>query len=416
MAVVLGSGEQTRTIEWPSALDVAALLAGGWRPTPFREFVLKIHSRCDLACDYCYVYEMADQSWRSRPIRMSYETATAAARRIAEHVSAHDLPSVRLTLHGGEPLLAGPDLIAHVVTAVRTAVRDAAGPGVRVDACVQTNAVGLDLDYLRLFDELDVGIGVSLDGDAHAHDRHRKRANGRGSHAAVVAALEPLAAGPFRRLFNGILCTIDVRNDPVRTYEALLELEPPAIDLLLPHGNWTAPPPARVPGAAATPYGDWLVAAFDRWYRPPRQETRVRLFSEIIRLLLGGASTTEVVGLSPVGVVVVETDGSIEGSDALKSAYEGAPATGLNVTRDPFDAALRLPSTAARQIGDLALSGACRACRLRRVCGGGLYAHRYRAGSGFANPSVYCPDLFRLITHIRRVVESDVAALRERRR
>ena len=25
------------------------------RSTPFRQFVLKVHSRCDLACDHCYI-------------------------------------------------------------------------------------------------------------------------------------------------------------------------------------------------------------------------------------------------------------------------------------------------------------------------------------------------------------------------
>ena len=34
-------------------------------------------------------------------------------------------------------------------------------------------------------------------------------------------------------------------------------------------------------------------------------------------------------------------------------------------------------------------------------CGGGLYAHRYRTGSGFMNPSVYCADLEKIITHVR---------------
>ena len=37
----------------------------GW-PVPLRQFVLKVHSRCDLACDHCYVYQSADQSWRGR--------------------------------------------------------------------------------------------------------------------------------------------------------------------------------------------------------------------------------------------------------------------------------------------------------------------------------------------------------------
>src|SRR4051794_35343173 len=98
-------------MEWPATLDVDALLATGWRPTPFREFILKIHSRCDLACDYCYMYEMADQRWRDQPYRMSRQVVDGVAARIAEHARSHDLTSLDLVLHGGEPLLAGHELI-----------------------------------------------------------------------------------------------------------------------------------------------------------------------------------------------------------------------------------------------------------------------------------------------------------------
>ena len=34
---------------------------------PFRQFVVKVVTRCDLACDHCYVYEAADTSWRRKP-------------------------------------------------------------------------------------------------------------------------------------------------------------------------------------------------------------------------------------------------------------------------------------------------------------------------------------------------------------
>lgn len=394
--------------EWPATLDVEQLIAEGWRPTPFREFVLKIHSRCDLKCRYCYMYEMADQSWRAQPRRMSERTVDAVARRIAEHARTHELPSVTLVLHGGEPLLAGPDFIRGLVTTVR------ARTPARVDVHIQTNGVLLDAAFLKLFDKLDVRVGVSLDGDAAAHDRHRIRPNGRGSHAAVVRALKELTSPPFRHLFGGLLCTIDPRNPPVDTYQALLCFEPPAIDFLLPHGNWSDPPPGRVPGAGETPYGDWLVAVFDRWYAGDGgRRVRVRLFHEIMKLLLGGASSSEQVGLSPVGVAVVETDGAIQQSDQLKSAYHGAATTGLHVSRDPFDSALLLPWVAARQIGERALPADCAACRIHRVCGGGQYAHRYRRGEGFRNPSVFCPDLYRLIVHIRRLLEVDVKALKK---
>ncbi len=372
--------------------------------------MLKVHSRCDLACDYCYMYEMADQSWRGQPARMSREVLDAAAARIGEHAASHRLASVQVILHGGEPLLAGPGTISHAVAAVRGAVP----AGTQARFSVQTNAVRLDDSWLRLFDQLGVQVGVSLDGAESAHDRHRRRPNGQGSHALVSAALRRLAAPRFRHLFRGLLCTIDLRNDPLATFQALLRHQPPAVDFLLPHGNWATPPPGRPAGPSA-PYAAWLTPIFDRWYHAPQLPTRVRLFTEIMHLLLGGASATEAVGLSPVAMLVIETDGSIEGGDALKSAYPGAPATGLHVARDRFDQALLLPSVAARQIGARALGRTCQACPVHQVCGGGHYAHRYAAGTGFANPSVYCPDLLALITHIRQAMESDLADRAARR-
>jgi uncharacterized protein len=381
-------------LEWPQTLDVPSLLAGGWRPVPFREFVVKIHSRCDLACDYCYMYELADQTWRDRPRRMSEETVDQAAARIGEHARTHRIPVVELILHGGEPLLAGPELISRLVQATRVE----AGSGVQVNVKVQTNAVGLDDSYLRLFCDLDIRVGVSLDGSAEAHNRHRRFPSGRGSYAAVLAGVRRLSQEPFRHLFSGLLCTIDLRNDPVTTYQVLAELGPPQIDFLLPHGTWVAPPPDRVPGSADTPYAEWLIAIFKHWY--PSPTTHVRIFEEIMHLILGGTSQAEMVGLAPSQVVVIETDGAIEQGDSLKVAYHGAARTGLHVASDPLDTALLLSGIVARQLGPRSLSPQCRACRLRRVCGGGLYAHRYRSGTGFYNPSVYCPDLMRLIDHI----------------
>ena len=390
-------------LEWPHTLDVPALMATGWHPIPFREFIVKVHSRCDLSCDYCYMYEMADQSWRDRPRRMSVEIAEFTAECIGEHARAHRMPDIALILHGGEPLLAGHDLISYLVNATRKS----AGPDVRVDARIQTNAVGLDDSYLRLFCELGIRVGVSMDGAAEAHNRHRRFASGRGSYAAVFAALDRLRQDRYRHLFSGLLCTIDLRNEPVATYEALAAFDPPRIDFLLPHGTWDAPPPGRNLDPADTPYGDWLIAVFDHWYSAPK--VGVRLFEEIMRLVWDGTSSGEAVGLSPARMVVIETDGSIEQVDTLKAVYQGAAATGLHVTRDPLDAALLLPGVVARQLGDIALAAQCRTCPIHRVCGGGMYTHRYRSGTGFANPSVYCPDLMRLIGHINEVMRADVS-------
>ncbi|MEE4543271.1 FxsB family cyclophane-forming radical SAM/SPASM peptide maturase [Streptomyces sp. V4-01] len=366
------------------------------RPSPIRQFVLKTHSRCNLACTYCYLYAGPDHTWRERPRTPAGAVVRRTARRIAEHAAAHRLPEVAVVLHGGEPLLAGAQRLAAQVAAVRAELPD----GCTLHASVQTNATLLDREAVATLREAGVRVGVSLDGGAAAHNRERVDHAGRPSWPAASAGLRVLA-DTAPELYAGVLCVVDPRHDPVEVYDSLLALRPPAIDLLLPHGNWSAPPPGLpAPADDPAPYGRWLTAVFDRWWDAARRDTRIRLFEECVALLLGVPAATERLGLQPFTAVVVETDGSIEQVDSLKSAYEGAAATGLDVFHDSFDDVLAHPGIAARQGGLAALAATCRACPLVGVCGGGHYAHRYRAPAGFGHPSVYCADLAHLIRHI----------------
>jgi len=376
-----------------------------WRPTPFREFVLKVHSRCNLACDYCYMYELADKSWRDAATVMSDGVLDAAGRRIAEHATTHGIPSLRVVLHGGEPMLLGAVRLARAAERIRAAVP----ASTTVDVLVQTNGVLLTGEALETLAGAGIRIGVSFDGDRVATDRHRRYASGRSSYDAVDRALRRLRDRPAA--FAGILSVVDLVNDPVETYEALLAYEPPMVDFLLPHANWGSPPPGGSTGVRA-PYGEWLVAVFDRWYGAPVRETRVRFFEEVLNLVLGGQSHTEVVGLSPVATLVFNVDGSYEQVDTLRSAYPGAVETGLDAFTHDLDEALRHPAIVDRQLGVAALSSTCRSCTLHQVCGGGYYPHRYRPGAGFRNPSVYCADLQRLITHAAGRLRADVDRLR----
>lgn len=375
-------------------------------PVPIAEYVLKVASRCNLACDYCYVYTMADQSWRSRPVLITPDVAGRAARRIAEHAVAHQQPVVKVVLHGGEPLLAGRGLLDHVASTIRRELPEST----TVDLRVQTNGALLDESFLDLFATHGIRVGISLDGTEAQHDGHRVGPTGRGSHADTTRAVRLLNRPEYRDHYAGLLCVIDIDHDPVATYEALLEFAPPVVDFLLPHGNWSAPPPGRLAGDPRAPYADWLIAAFDRWYDAPRQETAVRLFQEVVNLLLGGRSRGEQVGAGPVAYLVIDTDGSYQQDDSLKSVRAGAPETGLNVADHTVDEVLRHPDVRARQLGIESLAEQCRRCPLVRVCGGGDYPHRFRAGHGFANPSVYCPDLQRLIRHVAGRVRADLLA------
>ena len=364
--------------------------------TPTRQIVLKIHSRCNLSCDYCYMYESIDQSWRTRPTTMTPETLGRIAHRIDEHARTHDLRELHVVLHGGEPLLAGHEGVEAALRGIR-----AAFPPARFS--VQTNGILLDERFLTIFHEYGVRVGVSVDGDRAATDRHRRYAGGRGSYDRIAAGIELLMRPEHAAVYGGLLCTIDVENDPDAVFDGLLAFAPPQIDLLLPHGNWTVPPPHRDRPLA---YAHWLIRVFDRWYdhRPAATNTRIRLFESVIARLLDRPSATEAIGGEVPGVVTLETDGSYEQSDALKTTTEGGPATGLDVASHSLDDVLaHVAATAPYE-----LSATCRACPVVKVCGGGLRAHRYSAENGFANPSAYCADLLALITHVHGRVRADL--------
>jgi uncharacterized protein len=372
-----------------------------WQPQALQEFIVKIHSRCNLRCDYCYIYEMDDATWREQPGAMSPEVARIVARRICEHARRHELGDVVLVLHGGEPLLVRPKRMEHLLDIFLEELR----PAVKVRFAMQTNGVLLDDDVLELLSNYNVSFGVSLDGGEHENDRHRKTKSGAGSYTAVAERIRALQNSEQSYLFDGFLATIDVDNDPIAVYRSLRSLHPPAMDFLLPHGNWSEPPP-RGRSQSATPFADWLITLFDHWFPVRHDEPSIRIFETIISGALGRSTTNELIGLTPVRLAVIETDGSYELVDVMKTAYEGAAKTGLDAFRHDLDAVLNHPSVAVRQCGVAGLSPTCRSCSVVDVCGGGYYPHRYRAGSGFLNPSVFCRDLELLCNHVVRVVDA----------
>ncbi len=332
--------------------------------------------------------------------------------RIGEHTGRHGLTDVRVILHGGEPLLAGAPAIGQFAAEVRQAIRRS---GATPHLVVQSNGLLLGDEMLETLLHHDIGVGLSLDGGPQAHDRHRRhhprrrpatghppapddgRLTGAGSHRDVMAALERLRRPRYRHLFEGLLCTVDTANDPVACYDALASHHPPSIDFLLPHGTWDRPPPGVQAGQ--TPYGHWLVAAFDRW-RESGRGPRVRLFESVVDLCAGGGGAgSEVTGLVPAAALVVEADGSLAWTDALRAVSDGAAATGATIFSHSFDDVLALPD--APESGTASLSRTCRTCSVVNVCGGGMRAHRFGLGRGFDNPTVYCGDLKHVIHHVR---------------
>ena len=183
------------------------------------------------------------------------------------------------------------------------------------------------------------------------------------------------------------------------------------MDFLLPHATWDDPP-VRTQVRTAE-YADWLIAIFDRWVADGRP-FGVRTFESILSTLTGGRPLTEALGLTPSDLAVVETDGSYEQVDSLKRAYDGAPETGLTVFTDSAGhggaaSGDRRPAAGPeRPVRDLPGLPAGQQLRRRPLHPSIPLGH-----GRFANPSVYCPDLFKLITHIESRLPDALAARQE---
>lgn len=363
------------------------------------EAILKVHSRCNLDCDYCYVYNLGDDSWREQPKVMSDETVDAFANRLADYLHETNPLSFQVTFHGGEPLLASPDFFARTVSNLRQAV----GARTVLQFAMQTNGTLLTDEYLEVFRKHRVYLGVSLDGPPSANI-HRRNHAGKETHDATVAGIERMVYDTrYRHLFQGILSVIDIDNDPVETYRYLKGLYPPAIDFLLPHGNWQDFPKglSSLEDRMKRPYAQWLGAVFNEWFPDHTMAVRIRTFDSIIHLLSGGRSNVESIGgEDAASLVVVETDGSYELVDTLKSTPGRVSKIGRNVRQHGIHEVSAYIARRSRQLGTTVLSKECQACPVQKQCGGGYAPHRYSKEKSFDNRSVYCFDLADMISSV----------------
>ena len=364
----------------------------------FTCFLVKIASRCNLACDYCYVYEHADQTWRSLPRVLSEGHQDLVARRISEYASAEGIDEAVVVLHGGEPLLAGADTLARFAVQVRSE----APPGVRISVSMQTNGLLLDERSLETLEAEDISISLSHDGPRHANDLHRLTPRGRSSFDRVTAALTLLEEHP--QSFAGVIAVIDPRTSPADLLEFFAGYDLPQLDLLLPDANHMTPPAGRSDDAGL--YVRWLVEAFDIWFdRFPRLP--LRFFDEALRVVAGLPSSTDAFGLGDVSLLTIETDGSYHDLDVLKITEDGRTATGLTLEQHSIADAAASPviDRHRRLLRPQGLSKECQACPELHTCGGGSVPHRF-ASDGFTHPTVYCTEMKTLLGHARRRLHS----------
>jgi uncharacterized protein len=362
--------------------------------------LLKVASRCNLNCTYCYVYHLGDDAWKSQPKRMSRQVIERTCAQLSE-LAHHQSRAFSVVLHGGEPLLLGVSGLALLFATLRAGLPDAAG------LHIQTNGLLLTSQIIDLCVKYRVGISISLDGPAALHDKFRVDHRDHGSHAGVLHAIERLRDRPdARALFSGLLCVVDPSSDPDEVYTFLKSTGAPSLDFLYRDGNHSQLPYGKA-SFDSVEYGRWMCRLLDSYVTDP-SPPRIRILDDLMRLVMGGRSVKEGIGTYSYGILIIDTDGTINKNDTLKSAGTSsdkfnAPLSVASgsltefVTSDEFLTYYASQRPRARQ---------CLECPDLSVCGGGMPAHRWDDATGFENPTIFCADQRLLIARMRSIIES----------
>jgi uncharacterized protein len=364
--------------------------------------IVKVAGRCNINCSYCYMYNMGDSSYLKQPKKMSDETVVALMQQVKTHCLNHEISRFMFVLHGGEPLLAGKAFFRFFVSHAEEILKP---HNILPSFSIQTNATLLDEDWCKTLGELNINAGISIDGTKESHDMYRLDFKGNGTYDDVLKGLRTAQQSPYLKTKPGLLCVLNIHSDPIEIYNSFRQLGAPNVDIIIPDYNHDTPPP-EINGSNHS-YADWLIRLFDHWYGEGDARLSLRFFEGIIDLILGNENEFDFMGTSRNELLVIETDGGIEAVDVLKICGDGFTKTKANVSTHGFEDAMQTPLGSLYREANAKVAKKCSVCPVMEVCGGGYIPHRYSSSNGFNNPSVYCNNLLKLITHIQnRVMDS----------
>lgn len=373
------------------------------------QFILKVASRCNLNCSYCYVYNKADSTWKNRPTLMSEAIFRATLERIRSHCLFTGQEYANIVFHGGEPCLIGAGRLDAWCTEARAALRGVA----RVCFSIQTNGTLIDTEWAEVLHKHRIQIGISIDGPPEIHDVFRIDHAGRGSYQQIERGIGILRDSGIR---YGILCVIPLGADPLAVHRHFMDLGCKQVTYVLPHFTWdTVGPIHELYGP--TPCADFMIPIFDDWWFNGTPDIHIGDLRNMARIIMGGSSQIETIGNVAPQYVFIESDGELEGLDNLRACENGMSRINLNVQSCEFREILRADGMHGRAIFEgMPLSKTCKACPECDTCGGGYLPHRYSSINGFDNPSVWCADLLRIFAHIRLRMGVTVEETRSHRR
>ena len=315
--------------------------AAAFHDQPISQLLVKVASRCNIDCSYCYWFR--DAAVYDKPKLMSADVLQRLLQRIEEHVAKHSLIDFPIILHGGEPLLWGVENFSRIAEACEAI---SSRTGCDIPIAVTTNGVLIDDEWLDCFEAHNISVAISLDGPAHIHDIHRRTFQGTGTHAAAERAARMLVS---RDIGVSALAVCNPAYPPKQYVEFFAECGIANYDIMIPDATVDESPAS---------IASFYKGLFDLWLEANRSKptANIRIISDMITALLGNNSPTEGVGHKPVELCTVMTDGSVEAHDVLRIAGDGFTQTKFNIFEHAIDEVRNEPRWKAARDASIKLS------------------------------------------------------------
>lgn len=352
------------------------------------QIVYKIAERCNLNCSYCYYYNMGDDTALKRPAKVSLSNTTTLARWLTQGCQELDIPKVRISFHGGEPMLMKALEFAQICDVLVRRL----SPVVDLDFSIQTNGTLVTEGWLEALRRYRVSVGVSIDGCRTDHDRFRVDHKGRSSFTETEASIKRLidASVEHPHLYPSTISVMHHEVDYRETYQYLRGLGIKSMHFLLPDRNADDSEPKVK--AEASELGKGLLDIFEAWMIEDNPDINVRFISETLGHFQIGNSPEPVKQQRKKNqILIAHSDNTITIDDSLIPAlewYKTVPE--FAISQDSLRDVFRNPIFRLLEAEESCLPDGCAECDWIPICHGGDLENRYSKISGFNNPSVYC--------------------------
>lgn len=357
--------------------------------------LIKVASRCNINCTYCYVYNMGDDNWSRMEKLMSVDTIDAVVESLTA-LSRSQKRAFSMVLHGGEPFLIGAERLEYLLSSLRKSLPS------DYPISLQTNGILISELLLDICSKYRTSVAVSLDGPVEVNDKYRVTHQNKGTFEKVVAGYEILKKHNDSEFLNaGLLAVIDPTSNPHEVYEFFKNNGAPSVDFLYKDGNHTILPTGKT-SIDSIEYGRWMSELLDIYLSDPNP-IPIRVLDDMIKVLLGGLGSKEGMGVTDFGILIIDTDGKLMKNDTLKSTYNGADqfAKPVNIKDGKLCEFLESEAFIAYRKLQRPVALKCLSCPILNVCGGGMILHRWKQENNFENPSVYCADQLYLVERIK---------------